>query len=136
MICRFVQALMDLYLQGRLASFQTLWMKDHIARCPKCLEELNAWQKLFSGLRDLPAPAAPAGLKAALRASLLRRPREVAPPLSFDFSVLLPHPSMAWAFGLAAFLISMSLSRFGPGVLSQSCSDQSLTVCPIDQEKP
>ncbi|OGR61327.1 MAG: hypothetical protein A2X36_10355 [Elusimicrobia bacterium GWA2_69_24] len=129
---------MELYLQGRLAPFQTRWMKDHIARCPGCQKELQVWQKLFSGLRAMPAPPAPAALKTALKASLRSRDRQTAPepPLAFDFSVLIPQPSMAWAFGLAAFLLSMSFSLFGPGVISQSCSDQSLTVCPLDQEKP
>ena len=136
MICKCVQALMDLYLQGRLASFQSRWMKDHIARCPKCRAEFKAWQKVFSGLRAVPALPAPEELKAALKACLHSEPRPAPAPLQLDLSALVPGPSMAWAFGLAAFFLSMSLSVFGPGIPSQACSDSSLSVCVPSKEKP
>ncbi|MDD5629771.1 MAG: hypothetical protein PHU21_11945 [Elusimicrobia bacterium] len=128
MICACVRSILELHVQGRLAEPQARWVRGHLERCPRCRAEAASWQRLFSGLRGLPARPAPAGLKEALLKAAARPARSQAVAESWDPLPVLP-PVLALAGSLAALLLSVSASILGPGLPSQGCSDAPQSVC-------
>jgi anti-sigma factor RsiW len=122
MICSLIRNLPDLYVTGRLAAFEARWVKSHITSCAKCAAEAAAWRSLFEGLRSMPVPPAPAGLKAALKAAAAAAAlkEETPEPESDGGSLRDTAPSLAFAFGFAVLFVSVSASMFGPGVSNQS----------------
>ncbi|MEK9145840.1 MAG: zf-HC2 domain-containing protein [Elusimicrobiota bacterium] len=129
MICLMLENIWDLYADGRLAPSQARWVRGHAETCPRCREEAAAWQGMLETLPSLDEAPAPEGLKAALarpgREAAAKRPEtELWPEWSWTES-----PSMALALGVSAALLGLSL--IGPGVISQSCSQQDQIVCPL-----
>lgn len=129
MTCLMLENIWDLYADGRLAPSQARWVRGHAETCPRCREEAAAWQGMFKTLPSLDEAPAPEELKAALV-----RPQE-RPPVPIPASEPWPDwswseaPSMALALGVSAALLCLSL--IGPGIISQSCSQQDQFVCPM-----
>lgn len=130
-ICSIFGNLADLYVQGRLRPFQARLVRNHLAACPKCAAEAASWEAMFKALRGLPVPSpAPGALEAAVEAAVA-----AASSGNDSFSEELPEapreesPSMVLAFSLLTFLVSVSGSIFGPGLPSQSCTDDASSVC-------
>ncbi len=131
MICSLVENLVDLYVQGRLVAFEDRLVESHIESCGACAAEAATWRRTFLELESLPVPTAPANLKAALKSALAAAAAPKVSPIP-DFAVdwrPMQAPSLALALGCAAFLISVSVSIFGSGPASQSCSDSPASVC-------
>ncbi|OGS41850.1 MAG: hypothetical protein A3J82_06030 [Elusimicrobia bacterium RIFOXYA2_FULL_69_6] len=123
-----MKSLIELHIQGRLLERQSRWVDAHLSRCPRCRAEAAAWERLFTGLRGLPARPAPAGLKESLRRAAARpAPAEPAEE-AWDLRPILP-PALALAGSFAALLLSVSASILGPGLPSQGCSDAPQSVC-------
>lgn len=131
MICHFVDALLDLYLDGRLVSFQARLVERHLAGCAGCAAGLASLKKVRQGLRALPEPEPPAEFKAGLRAALLASRERQAEPVEavYEEAEQGLAPSFSLAFSVMAFLLFASGSLLGPGLPSQSCTDSSTSVC-------
>jgi anti-sigma factor RsiW len=130
MICALVENLLDLHVLGRLVPAQERWVESHVASCSACAAQAASWRRTFSELKSLPVAEAPADLKSALKRALAAAAPEPPPaPVVADDWRPARVPPLVLAFGCAAFLISVSLSIFGPGLASQSCSDSSSSVC-------
>lgn len=131
MICALVENLIDLYVLGRLVSFEARLVKFHLESCTTCTGKAASWRQTFRGLKSLPIPAVPPNFKAALKSALAAaassKPSSVA-DFADDWRPA-QVPSLAFAFGCVAFLLSVSVSIFGPGPASQSCSDSPSSVC-------
>ncbi len=139
MVCTLIENMMDLHAQGRLVRSQARWVEAHASGCAKCAAELAAWRSLFQELRSLPALSAPQELKARLKLAArdMVLPKMVVPAEEI-VTCWWPEraPSMALAFGLTAFVISISASIFGPGVPTQSCGSDDISVCLTFFESP
>lgn len=126
MFCAVVEPLLDLYLDDRLVPVQARWVEKHAARCHACAAKLAAGRRLKAALRGTGAPAMPDGFKARLLALAQARPAAEAAaeePQAPDL-----RPSVALAFGLAAFAVFVSGSLLGPGLPNQACSDSGSAV--------
>lgn len=138
MICALIRNLMDFYVTGRLAPFQARIVKRHMETCHRCAAEARAWESMFKTLRGLSVPPPrPAALQATIKAAVA-----AAASGEDSFSEELPEapreesPSMVLAFSLLTFLITVSVSVFGPGLPSQSCANDGASVCRPDPGKP
>jgi anti-sigma factor RsiW len=131
MICALVENLLDLHVLGRLVPVQARMVESHLASCPACAAQARTWRRTFSELKSLPVAEAPADLKSALKRALAAAAAPEPPPAPVVADDWRPArvPPLVLAFGCAAFLISVSISIFGPGLASQSCSDGSSSVC-------
>lgn len=138
MICALIRNLMDFYVTGRLAPLQARIVKRHIETCPRCVAEARAWESTFKALRGFSVPPPrPAALQAAVKAAVA-----AAASGEDSFSGEIPEapredsPSMVLAFSLLTFLVTVSVSIFGPGLPSQSCTNNDSSVCRPDPGKP
>ena len=74
MECRKIQEYFSAYLDGELAKAQADLVTRHLAICPGCRQEYQAWQWLWDSLLAEPVPA-PTDLTAQVLARLPGRPQ-------------------------------------------------------------
>lgn len=130
MICHFVDELLDLYLDGRLIAFEARLVESHLAACPGCASKLALLKRVRLGLRELAVPEPPVDFKAGLKAALLAAAEREAPGEAvYEDAETELAPAFSLAFSVTAFLLFASGSLLGPGLPSQSCTDNSTTVC-------
>ena len=135
MICTLFKNLMDLHTEGRLAGFETRWLERHVLSCPECAAELAVWKRLSTELHSLTIPPAPEKLKTMIRTAIAAKQHTDRKPAgdTGESPLLAWTPSMALAFGVLAFALSVSISVLGPGVPSQTCSNGDVSVCFISR---
>jgi len=96
------------YVDGALTEEQRAEVEAHLSGCDDCRRAIEEERSLREQLRDLPAPAMPAGLEDAVRRRLAGPPRRAsswALPLAASLVLLL-----LWARGAAPF-VAWELAR-------------------------
>ena len=70
MNCPEVQALLSAYYDGQLADDRQSYVREHLALCKRCTEELGAFEQLSTLTRDLQTPAPPESIWSQLETEL------------------------------------------------------------------
>lgn len=65
-----IRRLLPLVIADALGDEELQSLEKHLRECPACAAELEQWQALGKGLRELPTPQAPAQLVARTRAGV------------------------------------------------------------------
>jgi hypothetical protein len=111
MACRERQSALQEYLAGELAPHDARELEAHLARCPACERDLEAYGLLGRALQRMPEPPVPETLHAELMAAL--RPKVVRWHVERESRL----HTVLWRAGAialtAAFGVSLSVALWG-----------------------
>jgi anti-sigma factor RsiW len=122
-----VRELLNLAAASALDAAEQQRVEEHLRDCGECQAEFQVWSQITGGLRDMPAPQAPAGLVARTRARMegaqaakaerWRHQIILGCLVLFVWIVtLLSFPVLQMAGNGLAGLLNISTSRMGTGI--------------------